>query len=62
MKKQEPGYLGRVSKGTSVEVRHLNDYAALIAEGVIDTRWSDFVNDALEHELARHKRARRKTT
>lgn len=58
-RKREPGDIGRVSKGTSFEVRLLNEYSQLVQEGIIEMRWSDFINQALEHELARYKRERR---
>lgn len=59
-KGKEPGHVGRVSKGTSVELQHLNDYQELVEAGELNLRWSDFVNQALEHELARYKREARR--
>lgn len=57
--KREPGDLGRISKGTPVEWRHLTEYSNLHRDGVIPLEWPDFVNESLEHELARYRAERK---
>jgi len=53
--KREPGDMGRISKGVPVEWKYLTEYSALRRDGIIVLEWPDFVNESLDHELARYR-------